>query len=291
MGLFKSLFGKPAKKGKPKQAVNRQVRVASKPVMKHRLYNGSYEDKFDLPRPKEDQGELFFTGECESPIYTYYPLSTKGMRKGQKMRVEIIPQDVEFYWQGGDSVWRSDEWNDPVASYNGMPFGGLSGSYNIFKSLARKGYKVVLDARYEGMYDRSAGIPEIVLHLPDSSELRYWGWAIEKFDEFVPFDEYCKDSVGFTVQDRNWDYPDEVEIRGATNFSLEYVVPEKKTRKPRIQVKYKDCVLREIFESNSEYEVWNKRLSQPIRHGAAKRYKSAHEEGGYFWRIYLMFGE
>lgn len=256
--------------------------------LKYRLYDGSFEDRCDFPMPKDGQDVLFFSGNCDCPVYTFNPVSFKGVRKGQGVHVEVVPQDLEFFSPDGSSCWKSDEWNDLVVAYEGAPLGGVTGSYLIFRSLAKRGYKVILDASYEGMYDRSAEIPEIVLHLPDSDSLRYWAWTIESLGEFITYETYRDRLVTFCVSDSAWGFPAEITGRSDTDFTVQYVVPEKKSLKPRIEVKYKDCLLKKVYESNLEFAEWKSRLDSPVT-GAFKRQPGKLAGEKYYWRVYLLF--
>lgn len=210
------------------------------------------------------------------------------MNKGQRLRVEVSAQDVEFIYPDGRVRWRSDEWNDAVAMLDGVPFGGLQTSHLIFRSLALQGYKVVLDASYEGMYDAEEGIPSIVVHLPDVTDLKNWGRLLRRCGEFVPFEEY-RNAVVLAISEDKWTYPDEIAGKDASNFSMHFVVPEKKSLKPRIEIKYKDCVLEKIYESNPDFEIWRERLERGIRRATFARRESRREGDAYYWRVLLMF--
>lgn len=286
MGLFKALFGKPNKKRKT------NTTIVSKPVEQvytYRLYKGHYEDPYDLPSPKEGQGELFFSGDYNSSAYVHCPLSVKGLRKGQRLRVEVIPQDAEIFQPDGESKWKSDYYNDPVVAYEGVPFGGLRKPLLVFKSLARKGYKVYLDARYMGMRDTVERLPEIEVRVPDPDELEYWAACLEIFGEYIPFDDYSDSLFSFTSSGKAWGFPDEITGNGADKFSIEYVVPEKKTQKPRVEITYKDCVIAKYYESSPKFKTWYELMSKKLKYAGFKRCEGQPEEGGYYWRVYFLF--
>lgn len=287
MGLLRTLFGLNAGK-------NERVQTPAKPSaqtdksLRYRLYDGQFEDRYNLPNPRETGEELYFSGNCDYPVYTYNPVPFKGARKGQKVRIEVVPQDVEFFLLDGGSCWKSDEWNDLVVAYEGIPLGGVTGSYLIFRSLAKRGYKVVLDASYEGMYDRSAGIPEIVLHLPSPDSLRCWAWTLEVLGEFITYETYRDNLVTFCVSDNAWAYPAEITGKSDENFAVRYVVPDKKTLKPRIEVTYKDCLIKKIYESSPDYAEWKSRLGKSVV-GSFKRQAGKLAGEKYYWRVYLLF--
>lgn len=287
MGLLSALLGLNVDKNKHALDSTKSG-SQERSLLKYRLYDGPFEVRCDFPMPKDSQGELFFSGSCDYPVYTFNPVSFKGARKGQKVRIEVVPQDLEFFSPDGSSCWKSDEWNDLVVAYEGVPLGGVTGSYLIFRSLAKRGYKVILDASYEGMYDRPAGIPEIVLHLPDSGSLRHWAWTLESLGEFITYETYRDNLVTFCVSDNAWGFPAEITGKSDKGFTVQYVVPEKKSLKPRIEVKYKDCLLKKIYESSPEFAEWKSRIESSVT-GIFKRQPGKLAGEKYYWRVYLLF--
>lgn len=291
MGLLKSLFGKPKKSKKSKQtrAVTWVVQAPAAPVERYRLINAYHQPLPNLPKPKPGQEEIVLSGNKEQRIFNCYLDPFKGTKKGQRFKLEVIPQDVEFFHDTGESFLRSDEDSSSVVTYQGIPVGTIH--FPILKDLARRGYKVYVDAYHGGMDKIYKDIPHICYSSPENSEMYNWGPAMELFGEYIAPNRLDEDLLRINVSENSWSYPEEIAGDSVENFCYEYVVPEKKSLKPRIEIRYKGCLLRKFYESDPDYDFLSRKLKQKLCKAAFKREYSKSENAKYYWRVCLLFGD
>lgn len=305
MGLFSSLFKSARNTGKPKaEAVPKKdpKRAAPSP---RQLSNKTI--------PKSHLYTLTLEGDSERRVYTYDGTPLKGTRKGSVLFADVITEPTRLHSDVTGSEWNSSDGGVALA-VNGTPFGMTSTLEKTFKELAEAGYDVKVKVKRLGMY--CEGIPEMVMMIPDPSELFHWRDACHVLGREVPFEERHSDEceraaelenerhrlsrssglqlpIGvdgdvFFINDEDWPGLKPSEGYELIEVSTEIIpTPKGSTAKPHIVVTTSGQPFVELTARNRQYQAMSRHVGEMPY--AATCQRRTRDDGTFCWQIAVIY--
>lgn len=305
MGFLSSLFNSAKKAGKPKEE--------AAPTKESELSIPAPRKQSNDPSAKSRLYTLKLEGDSERRIYTYDGTPLKGTRKGSVLFADVITEPTRLYSEATGSEWDSSDGGVALA-VNGIPFGMTSTMEQTFKELAEAGYAVKVKVKRLGMY--CEGIPEMVLMIPEPSEVFHWRDACRALGREVPFEERhsdeCERAAGlenerhrlsrlsglqlpigvdgdvFSISDGDWPGLKPPSGYERIEVSTEIIpTPKGSTAKPHIVVSTSGQPFVELTARNHQYQAMSRHVGEiPY---AATCQRRTRDDGTFFWQVAVIY--
>lgn len=252
-------------------------------------------------------------GDSEKQAYTFDGAPLKGMRNGDVAFARIVASPTRLHSDATGSDWDSSDGGVALA-VNGRVFGMTNTLDTTFRELAVKGYDIQVKIKRVGLYCK--GIPDIVLMIPDKSEIYLWRDACRALGREVPFEERhsneCEEAAEleqnrrriskmsgmvlplgidgevFFFENDEWDgaRPDDGET-AVLDIETEELPPKKgSTAKPHISMKSFGVEVKDISARNRQYEVMSQHVGDHPLVSTCTKYE---RDGKTLWCVTVVY--
>lgn len=234
----------------------------------------------------DESGVISLMGDDETSVQVYAPSALAKVRKGDEFWADIMPGVVTVREKSGGVVVENTigERGSVAVSYNGAPFGQVSGGLDCLKNVVRMGSPVRVRMRHDGTRDR--GRLAVRALIPDRTDVRRWGQACQMLGEVMPFDEMDGRLLTLNLNEDTVGNLTEGEIDGLSMSFMSVRGADGRTAMP-ISIR---CDAGEVTTIGTGYrhypEIAVRVGDSPLR-AVAKRWPSDH--GGTYWKLVMLY--
>ena len=236
----------------------------------------------DSPAP----GVISLTGDDEASVHVYAPTVLAKVRKGSEFWADVMPGVVTVREKSGGVVIENTigERGAVAVSYNGAPFGQVSGGLDCLKDVVRMGSPVRVRMRHDGT--RGRGRLAVSALIPDRTDVRRWGQACQMLGEVMPFDEVDGRLLTLNLNEDTVGNLTEGEVVGLSMSFVPVRGTDGRTAMP-ISIR---CDAGEVTTIGTGYrhypEIAVRVGDSPLR-AVAKRWPRDH--GGTYWKLVMLY--
>lgn len=309
MGLLSRLFGGRRDNDKTDEAERPVEAAVNRPSTVVEL-----RDTTSASPHNHTRRSLVLDGDCERTVYTYDGAPLKGTRKGSVFYADIVTRRVRLTSTLNGAVWDTGRDGGTALSLNGKVFGATNTLDETFRKLVDRGYSIKVKVKRLRMYD--VGIPEVVMMIPDPNEIMAWADACEELGREIPFEERnsqeCLNASdayderkrlewavghelprgveGISINFDEWTGTRAIDGASTLNVSTSWIpTPKGSSAKPHILIKEGDISIIELSARNGSYSFLAEHVGERPFECVCRKLDSMRDEGGYYWKLTLVY--